>query len=156
MGLREILVSPLTTQQCKEHQFFNHTSPSLLDRWLVIHSLLWRNRPVCVTFQLPLVLICRHKSFMPPTAGQEPGAETEAEVAEERCLLAGSLWFTLTTLRATMTTSAEVASRSVSWSVPYQSSIKKNAPRLVHRPIWWERFFNWGSHSQNDCSFISS
>lgn len=55
---------------------------------------------------------------MPPTAGQEPGAETEAEVAEERCLLAGSLWLTLTTLRATTATSAEVASPSVSWSVP--------------------------------------
>lgn len=116
--LREVLLSPLTTQQCKDHQFFNHARPGLLDRWLVIHSLLWRNRHACVTSQLPLVLICRHKFPMPPTAGQEPGAETKAEVAEERCLLAGTLWLTLTTLRATTTTSAEVASPSVSWSVP--------------------------------------
>lgn len=110
---------------------------------------------MCVTFQVPLVLICKHKSSMPPPAGQEPGAD-QAEVVEERCLLAGSLWPTLTTLRATKTTSPEVASHSVSWSVPYQSSIKKNAPRFVHRPIWWEHFPDGGSHSQNDCNFISS
>lgn len=87
--LREVLLAPLTTQQCKDHQFFNHARPSLLDRWLVIHSLLWRNRHACVTSQLPLVLICRHKFPMPPTAGQEPGAETSG--SRGRALLIGWL-----------------------------------------------------------------
>lgn len=84
MVLREVLVSPLTTSSL--------TMP-LLAFWtedcLYIPSFEGTGL-CCVTFQVLLVLIYKHKSPMPPTAGQEPGAETEAEVVEECYLLAGS------------------------------------------------------------------
>ena len=39
------------------------STPSLIGRWQVMHSLLWRNSPVCLPFLVPLVLTCGHKDL---------------------------------------------------------------------------------------------
>lgn len=42
------------------------------------------------------------------------------------------------------TTHPGMASSTVDWVLHYQSSVKKMAYRLVHRPFWWGHFLNWG------------
>lgn len=36
-----------------------------------------------------------------------------------------------------------VAPLTVSWLLPYQSSVKKMHHRLSHGPIWWRYFLSW-------------